>query len=203
MACGTGKTLVGLWAAEQQCPKTVLVLVPSLALLSQAFGDWSMNTCWGDRFEYLCVCSDPSVSREVDPWEVRSTDVPFQVDTNPAEVRRFLERRERGKVRVVFSTTIGASWHVRCVDARRSISASLTKHTRRQDHMKALSRLRWTISGYRFASGCSSPPRRGISTFGIESKKATSASCQWTIRRCWRLGALSHICRSGRSRHHL
>ena len=26
MACGTGKTLVALWAAEQEAPKTVLVL---------------------------------------------------------------------------------------------------------------------------------------------------------------------------------
>ena len=33
MACGTGKTLVALWATEQQAPATVLVLVPSLVLL--------------------------------------------------------------------------------------------------------------------------------------------------------------------------
>jgi predicted helicase len=39
MACGTGKTLVALWAAEAQEPKTVLVLVPSLALLSQTLPD--------------------------------------------------------------------------------------------------------------------------------------------------------------------
>ena len=30
--------------------------------------------------------------------------VPFEVDTNPAQVRRFLERPHRGEVRVVFST---------------------------------------------------------------------------------------------------
>ena len=33
MACGTGKTLVALWAAESAKPKRVLVLVPSLNLL--------------------------------------------------------------------------------------------------------------------------------------------------------------------------
>ena len=32
MACGTGKTLVALWATEQESPNTVLVLVPSIPL---------------------------------------------------------------------------------------------------------------------------------------------------------------------------
>src|SRR6516225_7694346 len=35
MACGTGKTLVSLWAAQALKPKTVLVLLPSLTLLQQ------------------------------------------------------------------------------------------------------------------------------------------------------------------------
>lgn len=104
MACGTGKTLVGLWAAEQQSPKSVLVLVPSLALLSQALGDWSRDTSWGERFEYLCVCSDPSVSAEQDALKVRPTDLPFRVDTDPEVVRRFVARSNSNTVRVVFST---------------------------------------------------------------------------------------------------
>ena len=41
MACGTGKTLVALWAVEQLKPKTVLVLVPSLTLLQQTLDEWS------------------------------------------------------------------------------------------------------------------------------------------------------------------
>jgi predicted helicase len=40
MACGSGKTLVALWAAEQETPKTVLVLVPSLTLLQQTLREW-------------------------------------------------------------------------------------------------------------------------------------------------------------------
>ena len=104
MACGTGKTLVGLWVAEQQSPSTVLVLLPSLALLSQALGDWSRDTAWGERFEYLCVCSDPSVAPDEDAVQVRSADVPFHVDTDAAEVRRFLNRPAASTLRVVFST---------------------------------------------------------------------------------------------------
>jgi predicted helicase len=43
MPCGTGKTLVELWAAERLSPTTVLVLVPSLALLSQTLGEWTVT----------------------------------------------------------------------------------------------------------------------------------------------------------------
>jgi superfamily II DNA or RNA helicase len=104
MACGTGKTLVGLRVAEAMKPKTVLVLVPSLALLSQALADWCRDTNWGDKCEYLCVCSDPSVSGAADEWSLRTSETPFPVQTQPAVVRDFLSRSMRGKVRVVFST---------------------------------------------------------------------------------------------------
>lgn len=103
MACGTGKTLISLWAAEQASPKRVLVLVPSLALLRQTLHEWARFTSWGDRFNYLCVCSDPSVSRGMDELVVRPEDNDFPVSTDPAEVGRFLNRETDG-VQVVFST---------------------------------------------------------------------------------------------------
>ena len=40
MACGTGKTFVALWVAEAIAKRTVLVLVPSLALLRQTLREW-------------------------------------------------------------------------------------------------------------------------------------------------------------------
>src|SRR6516225_5646058 len=49
MACGTGKTLIGLWAAEALKPKTVLVLLPSLTLLQQTLDEWSRHNNWGQR----------------------------------------------------------------------------------------------------------------------------------------------------------
>lgn len=103
MACGTGKTLVALWAAERQKPKTVLVLLPSLALLSQTLKEWALFTTWGDRFHYLCVCSDPSVSKGGDEWSMAPEDLNFRVGTDPKEVRRFLTAKGDA-VRVVFST---------------------------------------------------------------------------------------------------
>src|SRR5262249_14553602 len=59
----------------------------------------------GHDFTYLCVCSDPTVAaRDAnDPVHLDATDLEFRVDTNPDEVRRFIERDTPG-VKVVFST---------------------------------------------------------------------------------------------------
>ena len=105
MACGTGKTLVALWAAEAQDPKTVLVLVPSLALLSQTLPDWCKQTSWGERFRYLCVCSDASVDRSAkeDGYALRQQDLEFSVTTDPNVVKGFLADNKSG-VNVIFST---------------------------------------------------------------------------------------------------
>lgn len=105
MACGTGKTLVALWAAEAQDPKTVLVLVPSLALLSQTLPDWCKQTSWGKRFRYLCVCSDTSVDREAqqDGYTYKQEDLEFPVTTEPKRVKDFLAGNKDG-VNVIFST---------------------------------------------------------------------------------------------------
>lgn len=106
MACGTGKTLVALWAAEAQNPKTVLVLVPSLALLSQTLPDWCKQTSWGERFRYLCVCSDASVDRpakDSDEYALKQTDLEFSVTTDPKVVKGFLADNNDG-VNVIFST---------------------------------------------------------------------------------------------------
>ena len=106
MACGSGKTLVALWAAEAQNPKTVLVLVPSLALLSQTLPDWCKQTSWGKRFRYLCVCSDASVDRpakDADEYALNQTDLEFTVTTDAKEVKKFLGLNKDG-VNVIFST---------------------------------------------------------------------------------------------------
>src|SRR6516225_6297624 len=105
MACGTGKTLVALWAAEALKPKTILVLVPSLTLLQQTLDEWSRHNRWGKDFSYLCVCSDPTVVAKDanDPVRLDAMDLEFRVDTNPSEVRRFIER-ETPSIKIVFST---------------------------------------------------------------------------------------------------
>jgi superfamily II DNA or RNA helicase len=105
MACGTGKTLVALWAAEAMEPKTVLVLVPSLALLSQTLPDWCKQSRWGDRFRYLCVCSDGSVDQSAknDDYALNQSDLEFTVTTEAKQVEAFLAENRTG-VNVIFST---------------------------------------------------------------------------------------------------
>ena len=103
MACGTGKTLVSLWATQDAQPKTVLVLLPSLTLLQQTLGEWSKHHTFTPGFRYLCVCSDQTVGLANDELEVRPSDVEFRIDTNPEEVTRFLAHPTE-EVKVIFST---------------------------------------------------------------------------------------------------
>ena len=102
MACGTGKTLVTLWAAEKQGCKTLLVLVPSLALVRQTLHEWLAETKWS-KLAYLCVCSDPSVARGADEIIVRPSELDFPVSTDSKNVAEFISRPFDG-VKVVFST---------------------------------------------------------------------------------------------------
>ena len=96
MACGTGKTSVSLWVAEALQPKAVLVLVPSLALLSQTLREWCRANPWGAGFNFLCVCSDPTVSRGTDEIVLHKTETPFRIDTDPQVVRDFLTSDLKG-----------------------------------------------------------------------------------------------------------
>ncbi len=102
MACGTGKTLVALWVAEQSRATTILVLLPSLALVRQTLHEWLHETRW-PCLAYLCVCSDPTVTSEVDALAVQQTDLDFAVNTNSQTVRAFLDADFQG-TRLVFCT---------------------------------------------------------------------------------------------------
>jgi superfamily II DNA or RNA helicase len=102
MACGTGKTLVALWTAERLKCSTVLVLVPSLALLRQTVHEWLHETSW-PKLAYLCVCSDPTVAQDVDALTASQSDLDFEVSTDSASVRQFLDAPFDG-TKVVFST---------------------------------------------------------------------------------------------------
>lgn len=119
MACGTGKSLISLWVMEQylatldtSTPKTVLVLVPSLALISQLAQEWVAQR--STSFDYLCVCSDKSVVKGINDGEELDFSVEdakalgMNVTTKSEDVLRFLESSLASKnpsnIKVVFST---------------------------------------------------------------------------------------------------
>jgi superfamily II DNA or RNA helicase/DNA-binding SARP family transcriptional activator len=106
MACGTGKTLTALWTTEQLGASKILVLLPSLALLRQTLHEWLKETSLD--LAYLCVCSDPSVKDDADEISTAQSDLDFEVSTDSATVRRFLDAPFKG-TKVIFSTYQSAS----------------------------------------------------------------------------------------------
>lgn len=102
MACGTGKTLIALWVAERRQASRILVLVPSLALLRQTLHEWLRETSL-PSLAYLCVCSDPTVKEGLDSIATAQSDLDFQVSTDAASVRGFLDAPFTG-AKIVFST---------------------------------------------------------------------------------------------------
>jgi superfamily II DNA or RNA helicase len=102
MACGTGKSLVALWAAEQHKCKTILVLVPSLALVRQLLHEWLRETAW-EQLTFMCVCSDPTVAKGADDLIVHQADLDFPVTTESAAVSQFFNKPFNG-VKIIFST---------------------------------------------------------------------------------------------------
>ena len=97
MACGTGKTLIGLWVFEALSCDRALVLVPSLSLLAQSLREWATSAAVG--FNWLAVCSDPSVAE--DDFVERTAELGFPTTTDPEAIAEAL----RGPGRcVVFAT---------------------------------------------------------------------------------------------------
>lgn len=102
MACGTGKTLVGLWVMEALQPRKALILMPSLALIRQTLHEWLQETKI-KNFSFLCVCSDQSVSEGTDSLVINQSDLDFEVTTDAKRVREYLNLPFEG-TKVVFTT---------------------------------------------------------------------------------------------------
>jgi len=86
MPCGTGKSLTAYWIAEALEAKTILVAVPSLALVRQSLTDWTREfLAHGIKPDWLCVCSDETVGnleRDEFVGEVYDLGLPTHTDTN-------------------------------------------------------------------------------------------------------------------------
>ena len=104
MPCGTGKSLTAFWIAKKMRPKSILIAVPSLALLQQTLKVWTREFLL-NNFEpdWLCVCSDDTVKEEQDDFVTFSADLGIKVDTNPRIIRNFLRKKTK-KLKIVFTT---------------------------------------------------------------------------------------------------
>jgi predicted helicase len=103
MPCGTGKSLTAFWIAKQMRAKTVLIAVPSLALLQQTLKVWTREyLIHGVQPEWLCVCSDDTVKEEQDDFVSYTYDLGIKVTTNPKEIKSFLKKKS--KLKIIFTT---------------------------------------------------------------------------------------------------
>lgn len=103
MPCGTGKTMTQLWTVEAAKPRTVLVLLPSLALLRQTLHEWMVETKWNE-IDVLCVCSDMTVGKKSeDEIKISEEDIGYPVTSDTRVIKQFFKKKSRN-VKFVFST---------------------------------------------------------------------------------------------------
>ncbi len=101
--CGSGKSLIGYWASQRLNAKTVLIAVPSLALVRQTLGDWTREAVAnGINMDWIAVCSDDDVSNSDDP-AMQSVDLGIEVDTDPEIISSFLRKPSTG-TKIVITT---------------------------------------------------------------------------------------------------
>ncbi len=102
MACGTGKTRVALWIAEALNARRIVIFVPSLALINQFMKEW-INVSQSTKKACLAVCSDETVTKNLDLCVLDPKECACPVTTNPKNVRQFLEKK-KNQVQWIFCT---------------------------------------------------------------------------------------------------
>jgi superfamily II DNA or RNA helicase len=105
MPCGTGKSLAAYWISETLNARSILVAVPSLALVRQTLTVWARESLAKRKdIDWICVCSDPTVGdigRE--DIAVLTQDLGVKIHTNSDEIAEWLGKRRKG-LRVVMTT---------------------------------------------------------------------------------------------------
>lgn len=101
--CGSGKTLVALHVAERLNPISVIVFLPSLALIRQTLIEWSKENMFGGDYTPLFVCSDKTLMEGIDENIITEKDLGHPITTEVTTVKRFLQTPTPG-TKVVFST---------------------------------------------------------------------------------------------------
>jgi len=104
MPCGTGKSVVALWAAERYVGVggRVLYLVPSIALMSQTMREWALQRNPNVEHRYLSVCSDSKAARQNEDENLSDLAIPPTTDEN--KLASELKLVEPLMVTCVFST---------------------------------------------------------------------------------------------------
>ena len=107
LACGTGKTFASLRIAEDLVGRggTVLFMVPSLALMSQAVREWTNDA--EVTLRSFAVCSDAKVGKRQgreDTADIALHDLAYPATTNGARLAEQLAADAPEAMTVVFAT---------------------------------------------------------------------------------------------------
>jgi superfamily II DNA or RNA helicase len=104
MPCATGKSLTAFWIAQALDAKSIVVAVPSLALIRQSLLDWTREyLAHGEVPQWLVVCSDESTAKlDRDEFVGDTYDLGIPTTTKPKDIVPFL--RKRTGRRIVFTT---------------------------------------------------------------------------------------------------
>lgn len=104
MACGTGKTFTGLQIAEELAGEggSVLVLLPSISLLSQTLKEWAADA--GLQVLPFAVCSDAQAGKRRKTEDLSPNDLLLPATTDPEALLGQWKRATAEQLKVVFST---------------------------------------------------------------------------------------------------
>jgi superfamily II DNA or RNA helicase len=108
MPCGTGKSLLAFWIANDTLKaKKIVVAVPSLELMRQTVADWTREFLARGHdpksLDWLCVCSDESVGQlERDEFIGEVYDTGLPTHTDPQKIAERL--CEPSETKIVFTT---------------------------------------------------------------------------------------------------
>ena len=104
MACGTGKTFTSLRIAEDMDRvKTVLYMVPTLALMSQTVLEWKYNA--REEFNAFSICSDVQVGiKDDDSLHLPRHELAFPATTDAQTIATQVKNADPNQMVVVFCT---------------------------------------------------------------------------------------------------
>jgi superfamily II DNA or RNA helicase len=101
--CGAGKSLTGFWITQKLDAKSILVAVPSLALVKQTLEVYLREIAATQKnARWLCVCSDQEIG-STDEVKIHTSDLGVPCTTDPTEIRNWLQRPGEQQ-QIVFTT---------------------------------------------------------------------------------------------------
>ncbi|WP_419926300.1 type ISP restriction/modification enzyme [Candidatus Poriferisocius sp.] len=104
LPCGTGKSVVALWIAEEVAGRggRVLYLVPSIALMGQTMREWARQRDPEIAHRYIGICSDTRAGRNDEDADMAELAMP--VTTDPGQIAEKLSIEDKEAMSAVFCT---------------------------------------------------------------------------------------------------